>query len=155
LNGATNMARKKTEIGPNEIRQIEELAGYGLTMVQIAAVIGIADRTMRDHKAENPEIAAALQRGKAKAAAKVGRALFHRACDGDVPAIRWWEMTREGRSERQQTESKIEVGIDAETEARMAAIVARFAAGSPSGGVEDVDAGNAGGSDVDMGGLGA
>jgi AraC-like DNA-binding protein len=105
----------------NALRQVEELAGYGLTMAQIAAVLGFSERTLHNKKTE--ELVAAIQRGKAKAAAIVGKSLFGRAKDGDVPAIRWWEMTREGRSERQQTEAKVEVVSDAETDARLARIM--------------------------------
>lgn len=100
------------------LRQVEELAGYGLNLGQIAAVLGFCERTL--HNKKNDELIAAIQRGKSKAAAIVGKALFGRAKDGDVPAIRWWEMTREGRSERAQVESKVEVTHDAETEARLA-----------------------------------
>jgi hypothetical protein len=103
------------------LRQVEELAGYGLTMAQIAAVLGFSERTLHNKKTD--ELVAALQRGKAKAAAIVGKALFVRAKEGDVPAIRWWEMTREGRSERQQTEAKVEVVSDAETDARLARLM--------------------------------
>ena len=105
----------------NMLRQVEELAGYGLTMAQIAAVLGFSERTLHNKKTD--ELVAALQRGKAKAAAIVGKALFVRAKEGDVPAIRWWEMTREGRSERQQTEAKVEVVSDAETDARLARLM--------------------------------
>jgi len=149
------MARKSTMPSDDDIRKIEELAGYGLTMPQIAAVLGFTDRTLLNHRGANPEIDSALQRGKAKAAARVGRALFHRAVEGDVPAIRWWEMTREGRSERSQNETKIEVTTDAETEARMAAIMARFAGINPQSHMGNVDAGTAGAGDVDMGSMGA
>ena len=107
----------------NALRQVEELAGYGLTLEQIAAVLGFSDRTMRRKQAENEELVAAIKRGKAKAAAIVGKSLFGRAKEGDVPAIRWWEMTREGRSERQQTEAKVEVVSDAETDARLARLM--------------------------------
>lgn len=102
------------------LRQVEELAGYGLSSDQIAAVLGFSERTLRRKKEEDEAMMAALSRGRAKAAAIVGKALFSRAKDGDVPAIRWWEMTREGRSERAQVESKVEVTHDAETEARLA-----------------------------------
>jgi hypothetical protein len=105
----------------NMLRQVEELAGYGLTMAQIAAVLGFSERTLHNKKTD--ELVAALQRGKAKAAAIVGKALFVRAKDGDVPAIRWWEMTREGRSERSQTEAKVEVVSDAETDTRLARLM--------------------------------
>lgn len=112
----------------NDLRQVEELAGYGLSLDQIAAVLGFSERTLYYKKENNPDLVAAIQRGKAKAAAIVGKSLFTRAKDGDVPAIRWWEMTREGRSERAQTESRVEVVSDAETDARLARILGQAAA---------------------------
>ena len=50
------------------------------------------------------------------------------ASDGDVAAIRWWEMTRQGRSEKTQTEAKVEVTNDAIADARLARIVEETAA---------------------------
>lgn len=110
------------------IRQAEELAGYGLSHAQIAAVLGMAERTLREKKANSDAFDAALERGKAKAAGIVGKALFLRAKDGDVAAIRWWEMTRQGRSEKTQTEAKVEVTNDAVADARLARIVEETAA---------------------------
>lgn len=94
------MGKQVPEIDEQMIRQIEELAGYGLSMPQIAAVVGFSERTLHRRKNEYEAVEAALARGRARAAAIVGKALFQRAKDGDVPAIRWWEMTREGRSEK-------------------------------------------------------
>lgn len=108
-------------IDENMLRQVEELAGYGLTLAQIAAVLGFSERTLHNKKTD--ELVAAIQRGKAKAAAIVGKSLFGRAKDGDVPAIRWWEMTREGRSEKVQTDNRHEVTTDADTEARLARLM--------------------------------
>jgi len=124
----------------NALRQVEELAGYGLTLEQIAAVLGFSDRTMRRKQAENEELVAAIKRGKAKAAAIVGKSLFGRAKEGDVPAIRWWEMTREGRSERQQTEAKVEVVSDAETDARLARLMGDIIASRAEDSSAELDA---------------
>lgn len=127
------MRKRAPEIDENMLRQIEELAGYGLTLEQIAAVLGFSERTMHRRKDADPAIVAAIQRGKAKASAIVGKALFGRAKDGDVPAIRWWEMTRDGRSERAQTDSRVEVVSDAETDARLARILGQAADQLPAG----------------------
>ena len=124
----------------NALRQVEELAGYGLTLEQIAAVLGFSDRTMRRKQVENEELVAAIKRGKAKAAAIVGKSLFGRAKEGDVPAIRWWEMTREGRSERQQTEAKVEVVSDAETDARLARLMGDIIASRAEDSSAELDA---------------
>ena len=93
------MARPTIELTDDHIRQIEELAGLGLTMKKIASVIGICERTFRNRKKDDERVVAALHRDMATAEATISRALFEKAKSGDVPAIRWWEMTRVGRSE--------------------------------------------------------
>jgi hypothetical protein len=122
------MPKRIPDIDDNAIRQAEELAGYGLSLQQIAAVLGLGERTLHTKKGENPALAAALERGRAKAAGIIGKALFLRAKDGDVAAIRWWEMTRQGRSERQHTDAKVEVVHDPVADARLARIVEETAA---------------------------
>lgn len=76
------------------MRQIETLAGYGLTHAQIAYAMGMPARTFRYRKGYLPAVQEAVDRGKAKAAGTIGQALFRKARDGDVAAIRWYEMTR-------------------------------------------------------------
>lgn len=71
------------------------LAGLGMTVDKIAAIMGVAENTLRSRK----DILDLLDRGRAKAESIVGKSLFERAKDGDVAAIRWWEMTRAGRTE--------------------------------------------------------
>ena len=45
----------------------------------------------------------ALQAGKAKVHAKISKALVQQAMAGSLGHIRWWEMTRIGMSEKQET----------------------------------------------------
>lgn len=111
--------RPSVKITAEMLRQAEELAGYGLSQPQIAAVLGFSERTLRERKADNEAFSAALARGKAKAAGAIGKALYKRATDGDVPAIRWWEMTRDGRSERVSSDARHEVSFDPEIDARL------------------------------------
>lgn len=93
------MARPITiEITDKMLGQIETLAGYGLSLAQIAAVIGISERSLMLKKADETRVFAALEAGKAKAQGRVGKSLFERAVKGDVAAIRWYEMTRAGRT---------------------------------------------------------
>lgn len=94
------MARPRKDFTNDHIRQIETLAGYGLSLPQIAAVIGISERELRLRKHEDT-VNAALQAGQAKAQGVVGKALYIRAKAGDVAAIRWWEMTRAKRKATQ------------------------------------------------------
>jgi hypothetical protein len=128
LDQTTRRPRPPIVITDEVLRQAEELAGYGLSHAQIAAVLGMAERTLREKKSENEAFDAALGRGRAKAAGIIGKALFLRAKDGDVAAIRWWEMTRQGRSERQHTDAKVEVVNDPVADARLARIVEETAA---------------------------
>jgi hypothetical protein len=79
------------------LRQIEQLAGYGLTLPKIAAVLNISERLLNKKKLNEERVRAALDRGRAVAEGIVGKSLFERAKDGDVAAIRWWEMTRANR----------------------------------------------------------
>lgn len=108
------MGRKKLEITPEHVQQVEALAGYGLTEAAIAHALGMSARTFRRRKNGaalngNKEIVAALERGRALAEAQVGKALFHRCLSGDVQAIRWYEMTRLGRTEKQAVEHSGEI----------------------------------------------
>lgn len=88
------MSRPRIPITEDQLRQIEAAAGLGLTEAMIARLVGHAPRTFRTKKGLRPDVSAALERGQAKAAAKVGKALFDKALKGDVPAITWWERTR-------------------------------------------------------------
>lgn len=84
-------------LNKHALEQLETMAGYGLTWGQIAAILGIAKRTLLDRRQDTPAVADAFARGRAKAEAVIGQALYNRAKTGDVPAIRWWEMTRANR----------------------------------------------------------
>ena len=126
--------RPPFEITEKVIAQIEQLAGYGLTVVQIAAVIGCSETTMHA-KMLRADVSEAFTRGRARAEAMIGKSLFEKAKAGEGWAVQWWEKTRAGRSEKQVLEHsgpeggpmKVEVS-DATADARLAAIVARAAA---------------------------
>jgi hypothetical protein len=81
----------------DHLRQIEVVAGYGLTEAAIAHVLGLDPRTFRRRKRDEAAVLSALEKGKAKAEHQVGQALFTKATSGDLGAIVWWEKTRAGR----------------------------------------------------------
>lgn len=95
------MARPAIKLSDDHLRQIETLAGYGLTEAAIAHVVGISERTWL-RKKQSPEVLAALQKGKALAESQIGRALYVKAVGGDLGAIVWWEKTRAGRVDATQ-----------------------------------------------------
>lgn len=142
------MARKgvKFEVTPEVLRQVETLAGLGLDISKIAAVLGIHRDTIYATKARSEAFAQAIEVGKAKAEGVIGKALFDEAKKGNVPAIKWWETTRAGRSDKHVTEISGPEGApvaievkdgfsDEERAARLAALLDRArarAAGSPA-----------------------
>jgi hypothetical protein len=95
------MARPRKEITQHNLRQIEQLAAYGLTEAAIATVIGVDPKTLYRRKKDHAAVLSALEKGQAVAKASVGKALFQKASAGDLGAIIWWEKTRGGRRETQ------------------------------------------------------
>lgn len=67
---------------------VETSSGLGLPHEQIAALIGIDDKTLRKHYREQLDV------GKAKASAKVAQTLFNKALSGDTTAMIWWSKAQ-------------------------------------------------------------
>lgn len=104
--------RPPIEITDQMIRQIEVLAGYGLTEAAIAHVIGVDPRTFRRRKEDEERVLSALEKGKAVAEGVIGKALFQRAQAGDMTAVIWWERTRAGRREPKEADTTYEFDPD-------------------------------------------
>lgn len=86
---------------PEERRQVEAMAGYGVPHDQIAVLIGedgIDSDTLKKHFKNE------LLQGKAKANAKVGQTLFQKATSGDTTAAIWWSKTQMGWKDTQTHE---------------------------------------------------
>lgn len=86
---------------PEERRQVEAMAGYGVPHEQIAMLIGeegIDADTLKKHFRKE------LAQGKAKANAKVGQTLFQKATAGDTTAAIWWSKTQMGWKDTQAHE---------------------------------------------------
>ena len=73
-------------INEKMLGQIETLAGYGLTVPQIAAVIGCDERTFRRKKKDEEAVLSAFEKGKAKAQGMIGKSLFEKAKAGSETA---------------------------------------------------------------------
>ena len=97
----------KLVLDENELKKVETLAGYGLNQHEVAAAMGIGERTLLEYKHKSDLFAAAWSRGKEKAKAYVAGKLMEKISEGDMVAIRWYEQTRCGRSEKLVTESNI------------------------------------------------
>lgn len=97
----------KINFNEEELRRVETLAGYGLNQTEVASVIGICPRTLLKYKDNSEAFNAAWTRGKQKAKAYVAGKLMQKIDEGDLPAIKWYEQTRCGLSEKIQTESQV------------------------------------------------
>ena len=69
-------------------RLVESTSGLGLPHEQIAALIGIDDKTLRKHYRTE------LDEGKAKASSQIAKTLYNKALGGDTTALIWWTKSQ-------------------------------------------------------------
>lgn len=72
---------------PDKLKKIEEWAGQGLTLADIAANIGISRTALYDWRKESPVITSALKKGDDKAIDKAENALYELALSGNLGAL--------------------------------------------------------------------
>ena len=92
--------RPPFELTEAHLKTVRAAGAYGLTQAMAARLIGCHPSTLIRLKKVDERIKEALEEGITGAQAKVGEALYNRAIAGDVKAIRWYEQTRAGRSEK-------------------------------------------------------
>lgn len=97
--GKRSKGRPRLVIGPDDIKEIRTYAAIGLTMAEIASLLGVSAGTFSAWQA-NPDVYEAVQKGRTQALALVGKALFDKAKAGDLGSIVWFEKTRGKRSDR-------------------------------------------------------
>lgn len=73
----------------------ESLAAQGLTMEQIAHVLGICRATLHDKANKYPDFSDAIKRGQAKGIAQITNKLFQKAKDGDNTAMIFYLKNRD------------------------------------------------------------
>jgi|TARA_R110000744_G_scaffold96217_4_gene185979 hypothetical protein len=98
------MARPKIEITEQIIKQAESLSAQGLTMSQIANVLGMGETTLYEKQAEYPKFSEAIKRGRDKGVATITNALFTKAKAGDNTAMIFYLKNRAGWKDRVETE---------------------------------------------------
>jgi hypothetical protein len=77
--------------------QVLSASGLGLPQLQIAALLGISDVTLRKHYEKE------LAVGKATASAQVAKSLYNKAVSGDTTAAIWWTKAQMGWGETNTT----------------------------------------------------
>lgn len=80
------MARPAFQVTDDVIQKTESLASQGLTLEQIARVLGICYDTLNNKKKQFVELSEAIKRGQAKGVATISNALFQNAKSGNTVA---------------------------------------------------------------------
>jgi hypothetical protein len=89
-------------------KKAETLAAQGLTMEQIANVLGMSEATLYDKKDKFSEFSEAIKRGKDRGIATVTSALFTKARAGDNTAMIFYLKNRAGWQDKIEKETIIE-----------------------------------------------
>ena len=82
-----------------DLKQVESLEANGLTQEQIAAALGISERTLRSRKGEIADFADAIKRGKAKGIALVTNKLMESIKGGNMTGMIFFLKTQAGWKE--------------------------------------------------------
>ena len=90
-------------LSTKQIDQVEALAAV-CTKAQMAAYFGVTEKTLRAIEQRQPEVFTAYRRGRARAVADIGSALFQKALEGDIRAMQFYLKTQAGWSEKSRSE---------------------------------------------------
>ncbi len=95
--------RPPYQITDHDISQVEEMAGKGMTLHQIAIMLDISDSTL-DRWLKEPRIKRAYERGRLVAMGQVSGTLFNLAIKGDVVAAIFYLKSQFGWQDRPKEE---------------------------------------------------
>lgn len=98
---------EKRLLDAKELEQVEKLSGLGMNIKQIGYVIGVSKSTMERRIKDQPEVAEAVEKGRAMALANVTKSAYQQAISGKVPAMTmFWLKCRAGWSETDAEDEK-------------------------------------------------
>lgn len=87
---------KKIPLTQDEIVRIEKMAGQGLNVSQMAAILGMSKKTFERRMHDTKGAADALEKGRAEAAEKITGTAYRMALSGKFPAMTmFWLKCRE------------------------------------------------------------
>ena len=101
------MGRPAFEITDDHCEQAKNLARQGLTKEQIASCLGISYQTLQRKEKAYSQFSQAIADGKAEGIQTITNALFDKASEGDVPAIKYFLNNRDNDNWKDKTESII------------------------------------------------
>jgi len=103
------VGRPRFEVTPEVCEQVENLAAQGLTVDQIALVLGVHKATLFDKQKEYSDFSDAIKRGRGKGIANVTNALYEKATvDKDNTAMIFYLKNRAGWVDKQEVQSTVE-----------------------------------------------
>ena len=95
-------------LSTKQIDQVEALAAV-CTKAQMAAYFGVTEKTFRAIEQRQPEVFTAYRRGRARAVADIGSALYQKALEGDIRAMQFYLKTQAGWNDKSPLElSRVE-----------------------------------------------
>lgn len=97
------MPRARRTFTPEQVREVEHLAAV-MTQSQIADFFGFSQRSLRNRLTDDPDVAAAYKRGKAKAVGMAGENLMKQVQRGNMTAICFFLKTQAGWRETTHVE---------------------------------------------------
>lgn len=97
--------RPRKEVEAKDLRIVEDMAGRGATLDDIACVIGVSPSTL-DRWLKLPEVEQAYRRGRIEAKDTIASRLFDLANEGDVTAIIFFLKAQAGWSDRPKEDVK-------------------------------------------------
>ena len=89
------MGRPLIEITEKLCSKASDLAAQGLTMDQIASVLGMGRATLYEKKASYSDFSDAIEGGRSRGISDITNALFDKAKDGDVQAQKYYLNNRD------------------------------------------------------------
>lgn len=96
---------KRQPLSPDELRQLETLAGIGLPTHQIAAAMGMSAGTLKRRIKETPGGSDPIKKGRSIALSNVAKTAYQLAVSGKVPAMTMFYLkTRGGWREKDRVE---------------------------------------------------
>lgn len=99
------MATPRKDLSTSEIDQIKTMAGLGLKVNQMAAILGMSKATFERRMNDTPGASEALEKGRAQAAAHVTRTAYELATTGRHPVMTmFWLKCRQGWKEKSALE---------------------------------------------------
>jgi len=76
------------------LHEVFTMSKYHMTNIGIGDALGMTRQTFNDYLLRYPEIREALRIGRGGGGFEIDKTLYNKCLDGDMTAIRWFDLTR-------------------------------------------------------------